>query len=138
MYVLSLWMHPDLQREMKPLWARTCSRGWPSMTRLPDTPRWFCSHREQARSHRVDCPKKLDTHPTLGGSPEARLVCGRGVHPANGKGLDMNSAIRERSQRSAGSLSCTPLQAIDNCAAAIGNGGSSARNAHPSTSAHAA
>jgi len=59
-------------------------------------------------------------------------------HDKTGNGLDMKSLIRDRNQRSAGSLSCTPLHAIDSCAASIGKGGSSARNAHPSTNAHAA
>ena len=70
--------------------------------------------------------------------PEPGRPKGRHVQPAIGKGLDMNSLIRDRNHRSAGSLSCTPLQAIDNCAASIGNGGSSARKPHPSTNAHAA
>lgn len=74
----------------------------------------------------------------IAGKPRAHRGSGRGVQPDTGKGLDMNSLIRDRNQRSAGSLSCTPLQAIDSCAASIGNGGSSARNAQPSTNAHAA
>ncbi len=84
--------------------------------------------REQARSHIGDGVRQGEP-----GRPE-----GRHVQTETTKGLDMNSLIRDRNHRSAGSLSCTPLQAIDNCAASMGNGGSSARNAHPSTSAHAA
>ena len=63
---------------------------------------------------------------------------GRRVQAGIGKGADMNSLMRERNQRSAGSLSCTPLHAIESCAASMGNGGSSARNPQPSTNAHAA
>lgn len=51
---------------------------------------------------------------------------------------DMNSVILERNQRSAGSLSCTPLQTIESSAGSILKGGSSALRPHPSTSALAA
>ena len=48
------------------------------------------------------------------------------------------SEIRPRNQRSAGSLSCTPLHTIDSSAASIANGGSSARKRVPSVKAQAA
>lgn len=56
-----------------------------------------------------------------------------------GRGVAMCWAISERNQRSAGSLSLTPLQTIDNSDGTMSKGGSSARNwLLPSISAHAA
>ncbi|VFT05987.1 Uncharacterised protein [Pseudomonas aeruginosa] len=50
----------------------------------------------------------------------------------------MNMLIRERSQRSAGSLSWAPRQAIDSSKARVSNGGSSARRPPAAISAWAA
>ena len=107
-------------------------------------------HRRQASSHRneysrvnrVGCQTAIASRltPTRGSGTDPRAWEPRKPtrHDKTGNGLDMKSLIRDRNQRSAGSLSCTPLHAIDSCAASIGKGGSSARNAHPSTNAHAA
>jgi len=87
-------------------------------------------------------PGELSDEASLAATGDSELdVCAvwRGdLRAAYAGKLDMCALIRLLNQRSAGSLSCTPLHTIDSSAASIANGGSCARNVVPSVKAHAA
>ena len=118
------------------------NEGTPSLSEGPDargeTFASFGAFAKGSRRKGETASRRYRRNGYVLGQQEPGRPEGRHVQAEIGKGLDMNSLIRNRNHRSAGSLSCTPLQAIESCAASIGNGGSSARNAHPSTNAHAA